>query len=260
MQGAMGVRVGIVDGPVELIPALRDVQITRKNFLAATDKAASAMHATAVAALVAGRDTSAGFVSMAPEASLYAAEIMRSVGHRDYTNSATLIQALDWLLSEKVQLINLSLGGPGDLVMARAFSKIASLAVVVVAAAGNGGPAAPPAYPAAYPGVIAVTATDAADHSYAEANRGDYIALAAPGVDIWVPDAGLGQYVSGTSFSAAVVTAASALLLSQTAPLDSKTLSQRLCQGARDLGIPGVDPVFGCGLIQVRALLHLGRS
>lgn len=260
MPGAPGIRIGIVDGPVARAAALMGVSIIRKNFLLDTDIAAPKDHATAIAALIAGRDPRSGFVGIAPRARLYSAEIMRAIGPDDVTTSASLVRALDWLLAEKVQLINLSLGGSGDSVMERAFSRLVTLAVVVVAAAGNGGPAAPPAYPAAYPGVIAVTATDGADRLYAQANQGNYITLAAPGVDIWVPDAEFGHYVSGTSFAAAVVTGAGALLLAQNPLRDPKTMAQRLCRGARDLGAKGADAVFGCGLIQIRAALREDRS
>lgn len=259
--GGAGVRVGIVDGPVARTAALAGVKIFRKSFLATNDMAAPAGHATSIAALISGQDPAAGFTGIAPQASLYSAEIMRSVGPEDLTSSAALIRALDWLLAEKVQLINISLGGPGDLVMERAFAKLATLNVVVIAAAGNSGPSATPAYPAAYPGVIAVTATDAADNLYVQANRGSYIAVAAPGVDLWVPDSELGHYVSGTSFSAAVVTGASALLLAQSPHSHNKaTMPQRLCRGAKDLGTRGTDVMYGCGLIQIGAMLREDRS
>ena len=256
-----GVRIGIVDGPVARTAALTDVTIVRKSFLGKADAAASASHATSIAALIAGQDRATGFVGIAPRAMLYSAEIMRAMGSDDLTSSAALVRALDWLLAEKIQLINLSLGGPGDLVMERTFSKLASLSVIVIAAAGNGGPTAAPAYPAAYPGVIAVTATDAADNLYAQANRGSYVTLAAPGVDLWVPDTELGHYVSGTSFSAAVVTGASALLLAHSPrPGTRATMPQRLCRGAKDLGTRGADAVYGCGLIQIGALLRQDGS
>ena len=259
--GGAGVRVGIVDGPVARTAALNGVKVYRKSFLAGTDNAAPVGHATSIAALIAGQDPVVGFYGIAPQASLYSAEIMRSLGPDDLTSSATLIRALDWLLAEKVQLINLSLGGPGDGVMEKAFAKLATLNVVVVAAAGNGGPTAEPAYPAAYPGVIAVTATDAADNLYVQANRGSYITLAAPGVDLWVPDTELGHYVSGTSFSAAVVTGASALLLAQSPQIRTKSvMQQRLCRGAKDLGSRGADAMYGCGLIQIGPMLRDDRS
>jgi subtilisin family serine protease len=66
---------------------------------------------------------------------------------------------------------------------------------------GNGGKEAP-AYPAAHPDVIAVTAIDADARIYKKANRGEYIDLAAPGVDVWAAKAGGGgSYRSGTSFA-----------------------------------------------------------
>jgi subtilisin family serine protease len=256
---AAGVRIGVVDGPAAAIPALLLVRMARKSFLDGADIAATPAHATAIAALMAGRDTTTGFTGIATGAGLYSAEVMRAAGPDTLATSAALVRAVDWLLGEKVQIINLSLGGPGDAVMARVFARLAGMAVVVVAAAGNGGPAAAPSYPAAYAGVIAVTATDAADRPYSAANRGAYIALAAPGVDLWVPDDASGHYVSGTSFAAAVVTAGSAWLLAQNPRLDAPALVRRLCRNARDLGAPGPDPVFGCGLMQIAASLREER-
>ena len=203
-----------------------------------------------------GRDANAGFTGIAAGTSLYSAEIMRAAGPDTLATSAALARAIDWLLGEKVQIINLSLGGPGDAVLARVLARLADMPVVVVAAAGNGGPAAPPPYPAAYRGVIAVTATDAADRPYGAANRGAYITLAAPGVDLWVPDEASGHYVTGTSFAAAVVTAGSAWLLAKNPYFDRHALVRRLCRDARDLGAPGPDPVFGCGLMKISASLR----
>ena len=254
------VRIGMVDGPVSFVPALDGVSLSRKSFLALGDIPASPVHATAIATLIAGRDLKSGFAGVAGPALLYSAEVMRSAGREDATSSAALVRALDWLLTQGVRVVNLSLGGPGDAVMAKAFARLGELAVVVVAAAGNGGAAAPPAYPAAYPSVLAVTATDAADNIYAGANHGDYIALAAPGVDVWVPDERSGHYVTGTSFSAAVITSAVALLLQRTPGLGARKTLAQLCRTARDLGTPGTDPVFGCGLVQIAAALADGRQ
>jgi subtilisin family serine protease len=120
----------------------------------------------------------------------------------------------------------------------------------VVAAAGNGGPGAAPAYPAAYPSVLAVTAVDQRLRLYRYANRGDYLQLAAPGVDIWTPTAGgSGDYRQGTSFATPYVTAVVVGLLSRER-LPLATLTQRLANNARDLGAPGRDPLYGWGLVQ----------
>lgn len=121
--------------------------------------------------------------------------------------------------------------------------------VAVVAAAGNGGPAAPAMFPAAYPGVIAVTATDSANQVYAQANRGTYLMLTAPGVDVWVPLSAGGRYVSGTSFAAALVSGGIAVKLARN--VRSSVVAAEMCRHASDLGDPGRDPVFGCGLLQL---------
>jgi subtilisin family serine protease len=121
---------------------------------------------------------------------------------------------------------------------------------ILVAAAGNGGPGAPPVYPAAYPGVIAVTALDGRLKPFRRANRGDYVQFAAPGVDLVVADTrGRQNRQSGTSLAAPFVTAFLAAEAEQgtdgsTTPLDA------LRAKARDLGMPGRDPVFGWGLVQ----------
>ena len=86
--------------------------------------------------------------------------------------------------------------------------------IILVAAAGNAGPNSPPLFPAADPNVIAVTATDEDDRIFRAANRGNHIAVAAPGVDLWLPTLD-GDYrmTSGTSFAAAEVSGVIALML-----------------------------------------------
>ena len=122
--------------------------------------------------------------------------------------------------------------------------------MILVAAAGNGGKDAPPAYPAAHPDVIAVTAIDADGRIYKKANRGDYIDLAAPGVDVWAAKAGGGgSYRSGTSFAVPFVTAAIALEQSAMPNATAKQLLAKLRAGAQDLGAKGHDPVYGDGLL-----------
>lgn len=243
------VRVGLIDTPVAAIPALRYAGIVRADFLFPGDKPAHATHATAIAALIAADGDR--FTGLARGARLFAANVMRIRDGEPDTNAEMLLHALDWLLSMHVRVINMSLGGPPNRVLEAAVSTLRARGVVLVAAAGNSGPDAPPVYPAAYPGVIAVTACDAAKRIYAYANRGRYIALTAPGVDVWVPDAHAGHYVTGTSFAAPFVTAAVARELARDPHLGADGVAKRLCATAEDLGRPGRDPVFGCGLVQL---------
>jgi len=126
---------------------------------------------------------------------------------------------------------------------------------VIVAAAGNNGAAAEPSYPAAYPGVVAVTAVDRDLNVYRRATRGPYVDLSAPGVNVWTASAqGNGMLRTGTSYAVPFVSAAAGLVLASNPELDAKAVRARLEESARDLGQPGRDPIFGFGLIQMAGL------
>ena len=130
----------------------------------------------------------------------------------------------------------------------RGLAAVAAKGIVMVAASGNAGPTSPPLYPAADADVIAVSATDAADRLFAASNRGSQIAVAAPGVDIFLPAPG-GKYqmTSGTSFSAAYVSGLAALILERNPALKPADVRAILTTSARDLGTPGRDDLFGAG-------------
>ena len=131
---------------------------------------------------------------------------------------------------------------------------------MLVAAAGNAGPHSRPLYPAADPEVIAVTATDADDKLFDQANRGTHIAVAAPGVAILAaaPDEGY-RMQSGTSFAAAQVSGVAALLLERNRKLDPAAIRRILMSTARDLGPPGHDDQFGSGLVDAFSAVIVGR-
>ena len=93
----------------------------------------------------------------------------------------------------------MSFAGPPDPRLRDALAKANNKGMVLIAAAGNAGPNSPPLFPAADPSVIAVTATNANDGLFEGANRGNYIAVAAPGVDILAPAPdGAYQFTTGT--------------------------------------------------------------
>jgi subtilisin family serine protease len=246
-----GVRIGILDGPVAAGSALAHRRVVTRSFLRADDEPAQTGHASAIAALIAGWDRSSGFAGVAPAADLSLGVVLRRRGNGADTALSAVIEGLDWLLTEKVQVINLSLGGPPNRLLAAAVIAAMRKSVVVVAAAGNDGPGADPSYPAAYHGVVAVTATDSRDRIYPRANQGSYLLVSAPGVDVWAPDGAAGHYATGTSFAAAIVTGAVAVLLQRQPQLSPAAVYQHLCRTAKDLGDHGRDPVFGCGLLQM---------
>ena len=142
----------------------------------------------------------------------------------------------------------MSFAGPKDALIERGIAATAAKGIVMVAAAGNAGPKSPPLYPAANANVIAVSATDAQDRLFAASNRGSYIALAAPGVDIFLPAPDEKyQMTSGTSFSAAYVSGLAALMLERNPALKPEEVRAILMKTARDLGAPGRDDLFGAG-------------
>ncbi len=252
------IRIGVIDSAIDIRhPALRTA--IKKQFDAtgrpASGPALNMKHGTAVASLIAGRQ---GMRGAAPKAQLYA---IRAFWHHHATGaprstSFVLAKAVGWAVAEQIQLLNLSFTGPADPLLERLLAKAAAKGVFTVAAAGNGGPSAPAAYPAAYGHVLAVTAVDAQQAIYRHANRGDYIAVAAPGVDVFVaaPHGGY-DLLSGTSMAAALVTGSLALLLERQPNITSRQLREALLATARDLGAPGRDSIFGAGLVNAQALL-----
>lgn len=251
----MPVVLGMVDTEIAAPQLLATSSIKVRRFFANTDKPASADHGSAVAAIIASKSLASGFHGLAQGVHLRSAGVMREVAAGvSATNTVLVAQAIDWLMSENTQVINLSLGSAPDAVMAAVVSKAVSAGVVLVAAAGNGGGAAAPSYPAAYPGVIAVTAIDANKQLYTRANHGSYIAISAPGVDVWVP-VGKGKYMSGTSFAAPFVTAAIAQMLAQNPQPKGSQITQKLiktlCSTSLPLSKQNPSSEFGCGLMQL---------
>ncbi len=242
-----GLRVGILDGPVNMShPALSGQAVVQKRLFARGRTPATTRHATAVASLLLGNPRVMGLGGVISEATLDVGVVMQVDDKDDsYSTAENLLSGLDWLLGQQVQVISLSLGGPRNALLEVALQRTQALGVSVVAAAGNGGADAPPSYPAAQSGVVAVTSVDSDGQVAEDANRGDYIDLAAPGVDVWVATGkDGGRYTSGTSMAAPLVAAALAQLGGGTAQV------AQLFRQARDRGKPGRDPVYGWGLLQ----------
>ncbi|MTH64198.1 S8 family serine peptidase [Paracoccus shanxieyensis] len=207
------------------------------------------IHGTSVAALLVGQADSRS-PGLVPGAELIAVDAFHLAGKDERADAFDLIEALDYLGAAKVGIINLSLAGPHNAALARQVRLLDGAGIVMVAAAGNGGPGAKPAYPAAYEPVIAVTAVDRREQVYRRAGRGKHIDFAAPGVDIWTAASVSGARTkTGTSFAAPFVTAAAALLMQSQPGIAPDMLRVRLQAAARDLGSKGHDDVFGHGLV-----------
>jgi subtilisin family serine protease len=230
MAGA-GLRVGMIDGGIDKRhPAFRNASLMTEAF-AQHAAAQGTVHGTAVASLLVGHDGS--FSGYLPGATLYAADVF--AGAPDGGSADIIARALDWLAANNIAVTNISLAGPPNLLLEAAVKAFIARGHTLVAAAGNGGPAAPLNYPAAYPGVVAVTSVDSNRRPELDANRGAQ--FAALGVDVraaTLPD-GYAS-VTGTSYAAPAVTARFALVLPSPDAAKAKLAINQLSQTAIPLG------------------------
>lgn len=202
-------------------------------------------HGTGIAGVIAAHGRLMG---TAPSAHLLAIRAFGAKSSGAESTSFLLLKSLNYAVANGAQVVNMSFAGPHDPVMQRALAAAAAKGVVLVAAAGNAGPKSPPLYPAADPNVIAVSATDQSDRLFAQSNRGSYVAIAAPGVDILSPAPdGKYQMASGTSLSSAFISGLVALLIARNPDISAADIRATLASTARDLGPKGRDDQFGAG-------------
>ena len=240
-----GIRVGLIDSGVDMEhPEIRGSVL---GYLDAIDGLATPhAHGTSMATAIVAHGELQG---IAPAARLIVA---RAFGGPQAASangkSFQILTALEWVVQQRAKVVNLSFAGPQDRLLSKALAGAKERGVITIAAAGNGGVRSAPLYPGADPSVIAVTATDAEDKVFSDANRGSYIAISAPGVDVLTAEPG-GRYAftSGTSIAAAHVTALVALLLEKQPELDTDSARRVLAESATDLGSRGRDPTFGAG-------------
>ena len=240
-------RIGIIDSSIDQRHnAFSNASITTQRFVD-NDSPPNA-HGTAIASIIASNDPQA--LGLAPSAQIYAAEVFdHNEQQGEFASTVSLIKALSWLVTQNVSVINISLAGPSNRLLETALTRVREKGVLAIAAAGNGGPMAQPMYPAAYPEGVAVTATDDRGRAFRLANRGEYVDIAAPGVNIRHAQAGGGFAASsGTSYAVPFVTVAAARLLQSTA--EPALMLDALYASARDIGAPGRDQIYGYGQLQ----------
>ncbi|MGH7071084.1 MAG: S8 family serine peptidase [Acetobacteraceae bacterium] len=236
--------LGLIDGGVDVgQPVLQGALIHQDGCAGAW---VPSEHGTAVASLMVGR--SRRFAGAAPGATLYAADV--------YCGKATggavdaIAAAFAWMVEEGVPVINVSLVGPPNALLRQVIDRVLSDGSLIVAAVGNDGPAPPPLYPAAYPGVIGVTAVDAEHRVLFEAERGPQVMFAAPGADIEAARMPRGlAAVRGTSFAAPLVAGLLALQLHRPDPHSARLAIKSLISRAIHLGASGRNTVYGYGLV-----------
>jgi subtilisin family serine protease len=205
-----GVRVAIVDTGVDLDhPDLRGRVVKAQNFVDRGERSFTTdFHGTAVAGVIAAAaNNEVGIVGVAPQAEIYALKAcwQQPAGAREAVcNSYTLAKAVDFAIAQGAQVLNFSLAGPPDVLLARLINVALERGIVVVAAA----PSKPDArsFPASLQGVIGISGSDP------PGSPARY--LAAPAVDILttVPHASY-DFFSGSSLAAAQASGVAALLL-----------------------------------------------
>lgn len=256
-----GIRLGMIDTRVDPDhKTLRAQNIIRRSFLDDEAEPAPADHGTAIASLLVG-DPGGSLGGLLPGAELFVAEVFKR--REDGSLAAELyavLQALDWLIAQRVSVVNMSFETGENPVLSLILSKAVNEGLVLVAAAGNGGPDAAPAYPAAHSQVLAVTAVDSQAHAYRYANHGNYIDFSALGVGVRTASADGFQVQSGTSFAVPAVTAAVAELIRRGLAPDPVLIRETLREVAQDVGEPGWDDVFGWGVLNVDVCAQTGAE
>ena len=236
--------VAVIDSGIDVDhPELANTIADRFDALGA--KEGPHVHGTGIAGVIVSH---ARLMGSAPSAKILAIRAFGAAPNGAESTSFVILKSLDYAAAHGAQIVNMSFAGPKDPLVERGIAASAARGIVLVAASGNAGPKSPPLYPAANPNVIAVSATDAHDRLFPASNRGSHIALAAPGVEIFLPAPdGKYQMTSGTSFSAAYISGLAALMMARNPQLKPDDVRAILIKTARDLGLPGRDDLFGAG-------------
>ncbi|MCX7706896.1 MAG: S8 family serine peptidase, partial [Anaerolineae bacterium] len=223
-------------------------------------------HGTHVAGLIAAKaDNFTGITGLAPNIKLLPYKVLNQNGEGTYSDIASAIY--DATNNAYVQVINLSLGGFfSDNTLQNAVAHAVSRGRLVVAAAGNcaqGGPGCsrvnPDYYPAAYPGVLAVGASDHYDQWAFYSGYKPYVGLAAPGGTpgdgIWSTVPGGYAFSVGTSMAAPLVSAAAALVWTMQPGWTAQQVADLLKNTADKTGpyqyVNGRNDYFGYGRLNV---------
>ena len=239
-------------------------------------------HGTHVSGTVAAvHDNGAGIAGAAREGLVVPVRVLGVLGGTDFDIAQGILYAagLPNLSGATppvpVDVINMSLGGPNhSAILDDAVAQAAAAGVVVVAAAGNTN-SAKPMYPAAFDQVFAVAATNLLDERAYYSSFGPHVDIAAPGGNTkkdkdsdgdpdgvlscvaTYADGSTWTHKAGTSMAAPHVAAAAFLLRSARPELPRAVVEAYLAAGARDLGDPGLDPLFGHGLLDAYRSLSL---
>lgn len=243
---AAAVPIGMIDSGVDIHHPVFSARAP--ELLGCEGRVLPTEHGTAVASLLVGH-LSAGFSGAAPGAALTAVDVYCG-GSEPGGRVRDIAAGLALLAQRPVRVINLSFVGPANVVLERAVRRVQDAGILIVASAGNDGPQSKPLFPAAYPGVIAVTAVDARNNLLLEACRGEHIAFAAPGADMLAAAPGGGfTPVRGTSYASPLVAGLLARQLALAGGAGKEEALRLLSAAALDRGQRGRDRSYGAGIV-----------
>ena len=257
LASGRNVTIAVIDSEIDAThPDLRGVIVER--FDATQSPSKPHAHGTGMAGAIASRTRLLG---VAPGARILAIKAFDESATSAEATSFQILKGLDYAIAKNVRIINMSFAGPRDPMMERTLKSAHDKGIILIAAAGNAGPKSPPLYPGADPSVIAVSASDYNDKPFTMANRGKYIAVAAPGVDVMVPAPGNSyQLTTGTSVAAAHVSGVAALLVERKPTITPDELRALLMKTATAFSAKPKGEEDGAGLVDpVGALQALTR-
>ncbi len=250
-------RIGIIDGGANLkhraLKSALNVHMARFGDGKSAANVASA-HGTAILSQYKGADAELKLSGLLPNTHVFLADVLDAESGSG--SSFSVLMGLNWLAKRNTDILSISMEGPPNQLLEKAFQTLDDLGIFVIAAAGNSGHKGKAVFPAAYPSVITVTAVGPTRSIYGKANQGSFVDIAAPGTSIWLARKETGaSYQTGTSFAVPFVVAKAAMLLNEKRTgngFSHTELRQELAKHAIDLGPPKKDDIYGSGLMQFK--------
>jgi type VII secretion-associated serine protease mycosin len=275
-----GITVAVLDtGVASDHPDLKGNVLKGRDYLRVGAKKgdrAWARHGTAMAGIIAGhghgKGDKLGVMGVAPEARILPVRVLLEDSDPDRKKArnaagTALAKGIRWAADQGADVINLSLGDDSDSAHPEAREDAAvryalSKGSVVVASAGNGGEEGDHvSYPAAYPGVVAVTAVDRHGARAAFSTRRWYATVAAPGKEVYIADPDRRYYEGwGTSAASAFASGAIALVRAAHPDLSPAQIKELVSDTARNTPEGGRSDALGTGVIDPAAAIEMGSN